>query len=295
MLADMMADYGGRLLVAIAGVGLALFGLVAALKIMRQKNGASPFSLGVKTRTQRLQVIDAAAVDTRRRLVLVRRDDVEHLILVGGPSDVVVESNIPTGAASLAPSLRLPAAFEPEPAPRVQPMRPQEPERAAPLPLYTDEAPPHRSAPAAEARTAPQPLERPLPVTPHAAYFEADDDLPPSPAQARPVRLSKEEEERAAALKAAEEHLEALKRRMMEHDPSTAKRKEAERPSGGFGQVLEQEMKAPLRDASRPVPGAIQQMPRREAPVATPAAPKPPASPEASLQDEIARIFGDKR
>lgn len=294
MLADMMADYGGRLLVAIAGVGLALFGLAAALKIMRQKNGTSPFSLGVKTRTQRLQVIDAAAIDTRRRLVLVRRDDVEHLILVGGPSDVVVESNIPTGEANLAPGLRLPAAFEPVPPPRAQPLRPPEPERAPPppAPFHAEEAPPpYRSA--AELRPAPQPLERPLPVTPHAAYFEADDDLPPQPAPARPVRLSKEEEERAAALKAAEEHLEALKRRMMEHDPSAAKRKEPERPSGGFGQVLEQEMKAPLRDTPRPVPAAIQQMPRRDAPAA--AAPKPQASAEANLQDEIARIFGDKR
>jgi hypothetical protein len=38
--------------------------------------------------------MDSATVDTRRRLVLVRRDNVEHLILIGGPSDVVVEQNI---------------------------------------------------------------------------------------------------------------------------------------------------------------------------------------------------------
>ena len=38
--------------------------------------------------------MDAAAVDSQRRLVLVRRDDVEHLILIGGPTDVVVERDI---------------------------------------------------------------------------------------------------------------------------------------------------------------------------------------------------------
>ena len=45
-------------------------------------------------RMPRLAVIDAAAVDGRRRLVLVRRDNVEHLIMIGGPTDIVVESTI---------------------------------------------------------------------------------------------------------------------------------------------------------------------------------------------------------
>jgi hypothetical protein len=53
--------------------------------------------LGANTnrgRMPRLAVIDAAAVDGRRRLVLVRRDNVEHLIMIGGPTDIVVESTI---------------------------------------------------------------------------------------------------------------------------------------------------------------------------------------------------------
>nr|WP_236824042.1 flagellar biosynthetic protein FliO [Bartonella ancashensis] len=33
------------------------------------------------------------AVDRVRRLILVRRDDVEHLILIGGTTDIVVESD----------------------------------------------------------------------------------------------------------------------------------------------------------------------------------------------------------
>ncbi len=47
-----------------------------------------------RSRQPRLTVMDAAIVDSRRRLVLVRRDDVEHLLLIGGPTDVVVEQNI---------------------------------------------------------------------------------------------------------------------------------------------------------------------------------------------------------
>lgn len=43
---------------------------------------------------KRLDVVDQANVDGRRRLVLIRRDDVEHLIMTGGPVDVVIETGI---------------------------------------------------------------------------------------------------------------------------------------------------------------------------------------------------------
>src|SRR5262245_55522930 len=42
----------------------------------------------------RLGVSEQATVDCRRKLVLVRRDDVEHLIMTGGPVDVVIETGI---------------------------------------------------------------------------------------------------------------------------------------------------------------------------------------------------------
>src|SRR6201999_3168140 len=71
---------------------LALIG-VAAFLVRRFANSR----LGANTnrgRMPRLAVIDAAAVDGRRRLVLVRRDNVEHLLMIGGPTDIVVEPNI---------------------------------------------------------------------------------------------------------------------------------------------------------------------------------------------------------
>ena len=42
----------------------------------------------------RLAIMEQASVDRMRRLVLIRRDDVEHLIMTGGPVDVVIETNI---------------------------------------------------------------------------------------------------------------------------------------------------------------------------------------------------------
>lgn len=51
-----------------------------------------------RSRHPRLAVMDATNIDARRRLLLVRRDNIEHLILIGGPSDIVVEQNIVKGA-----------------------------------------------------------------------------------------------------------------------------------------------------------------------------------------------------
>lgn len=42
----------------------------------------------------RLGVIDTFAVDPRRRLLLIKRDGVEHLIMVGGPNDILIETGI---------------------------------------------------------------------------------------------------------------------------------------------------------------------------------------------------------
>lgn len=43
---------------------------------------------------RRLKIVEYATIDSRRRAVLLRRDDREHLILVGGDADCVIETNI---------------------------------------------------------------------------------------------------------------------------------------------------------------------------------------------------------
>lgn len=48
---------------------------------------------------RRLKIVEHLPLDTRRRLVLVRRDDREHLIVIGGPGgDLLVEGDIPAAA-----------------------------------------------------------------------------------------------------------------------------------------------------------------------------------------------------
>lgn len=79
-------------------VALAFGGLLLLLALFyygaRALSGAT--SRGAKWRAgQRIGVIENAPVDGTRRLVLVRRDDTEHLLLVGTHGDLVIESNIP--------------------------------------------------------------------------------------------------------------------------------------------------------------------------------------------------------
>src|ERR1700723_3295946 len=111
---------------------LALIGVVAWLIRRFASN-----RLGANTqrgRMPRLAVIDAAAVDGRRRLVLVRRDNVEHLLMIGGPTDIVVEPNIVRampGREQLPQRPRAPARPTPKPA---RPRRGRSPPRAPPKP-----------------------------------------------------------------------------------------------------------------------------------------------------------------
>jgi len=51
---------------------------------------------------RRLTLCDRVTIDETRQLVLVRRDDVEHLILVGSAGDMVIEHNIPVEAETPA-------------------------------------------------------------------------------------------------------------------------------------------------------------------------------------------------
>ncbi len=137
-----------------------VLGLIGIAAFLMRRFSAGPLSMsGPRGRQPRLAVIDAANVDGRRRLVLIRRDNTEHLLMIGGPTDIVVEPNIVRagvaaasrelrpGTAADALSRQSAAAREPdplwqqpaEPMPRVvrglddvEPVRP-DPLRADPL------------------------------------------------------------------------------------------------------------------------------------------------------------------
>ncbi|MBA4034169.1 MAG: flagellar biosynthesis protein FliO [Bradyrhizobium sp.] len=144
---------------------LALIG-VAAWLVRRFANNR----IGANTqrgRMPRLAVIDAAAVDGRRRLVLVRRDNVEHLLMIGGPSDIVVEPNI----------VRAMPGRDMAPRPAVG----EQPPRIAPLPdaVWSDEAA-KADARSTEAFDHPEPQMPEPPPRPSRPAF-ADELRRPAP------------------------------------------------------------------------------------------------------------------
>jgi flagellar protein FliO/FliZ len=151
-----------------------VLGLIGGTAYLVRRFGADRLgAASARGRQPRLAVIDAAAVDGRRRLVLIRRDNVEHLIMIGGPTDVVVEPNIVRVAA--APREAVPgrpqvAAADTLPRaaplgegnmwplqPHVEPTpvaRPRQPVVEEPMPWHAEPEPPPARAPRAEPRIA---------------------------------------------------------------------------------------------------------------------------------------------
>jgi flagellar protein FliO/FliZ len=123
---------------------IVLLGLLAlAFWLLRRFGGGRLGSGETRGRQPRLAVIDQATVDSRRRLVLIRRDNVEHLLIIGGPSDVVVEQNIVRAATALR-----------ETGPARPPATPRVPLGEDSMwPLQPEPAPPGAAAPR-KARTA---------------------------------------------------------------------------------------------------------------------------------------------
>lgn len=106
----------------------------------------------------RLQVVDATAIDNRRKLVLVRRDNVEHLIVIGGQNDLVVETGIVASVANVA---NVANVSEQQRAPKRTNAQPAQPAMPSPAKRQTAEqhpapvkaAPQTPAAPAAPATT----------------------------------------------------------------------------------------------------------------------------------------------
>lgn len=363
MVGELMGDYGTRFFIAVFGVGLGLLCLVGVLLILRRRSGPAPFLRGGKNRQPRLQVLDAAAVDARRRIVLVRRDNVEHLVMIGGPTDIVIESGIQgavhglsaqapapdlavLGTAPPEPRLQAPARQQqlaaPQPdrdapaaviaaAPRPDSLA-QEQRRAEPAPATDQRPQPILQQPAQPATTAERapkepPLQELLPTEkaePRGA--QTAGELPPAGAQAvaasAPAPIVETAQARPVAptvapptttgseIGAAAEALDAARRRVFQPAldrtpvanpaPAASARPAETAPAqpqkprslgSEFDRILEEEMASNLANAD--VEPAIR-APSASLPKRDPAAPRVTgATPEPSLQNEIARIFGE--
>ncbi len=295
---------------------LALIGLAAWL--VRRFAGNRLGANTTRGRMPRLAVIDAAAVDGRRRLVLVRRDNIEHLLMIGGPSDIVVESNIvrampgrdqlpqraPMGAEAaprIAPAPAPEAGWTDGEAHRsnghdhTEPQMPEPPLRPS-RPSFADEV---RRAPS-ERRSdplvgfSPEPLGNPLSGRPEPRPELRGEPMPSrvtsrNESPLRPARPS--EALKAPPLRAPERAAPP---------PQAPAISSADQNLAEMAQRLEAALRRPGAEPSEPRVGAPSVAPesppnrapsRNEQPAAPPAPPSSKSGFE-NLEDEMASLLG---
>ncbi len=72
-----------------------VLGLIGVMAVIARRLGLGfPVQATKSGADKRIGVVEVAPLDGRRRLVLVRRDDVEHLLVIGPTSELVIERGI---------------------------------------------------------------------------------------------------------------------------------------------------------------------------------------------------------
>jgi flagellar protein FliO/FliZ len=288
--------------------------LIGAATWLVRRFGAPRLEAGGRNRQPRLAVLDSAAVDGRRKLVIIRRDNVEHLLMIGGATDVVVETNIvrsPPGMARETPAVRvnggetLPRAMplpdtthwplQPEPSVPARPER-LDPSQQWPEPASIPAVAPPPPAPVPAPVLAPVPPPAPAPAPTLRAQREPPPGLPADPVHAAPPVTHAPMPNPAAPRPAPAPRPAAKPAPMPQLDPQTAAVNDQNLAS--MAQQLEAALRRPVGGAAPPEPA------RRVEPTLRPPAPKPaapaPAAPAAapkpqpthSIEQEMASLLG---
>jgi len=80
--------------------------LIGILAFMARRYGMGYRNV-VRNAKRRLSISEIMPIDNKRRLVLIKRDDKEHLVMIGGTTDLLVEQNISTDGLSFSEQLEL--------------------------------------------------------------------------------------------------------------------------------------------------------------------------------------------
>jgi flagellar protein FliO/FliZ len=272
---------------------IVVFGVLAlALWLARKFGGERLSNAGTRGRQPRLAVIDATTVDGRRRLILIRRDNVEHLLMVGGPTDVVIEPNIVRAAAAsremaaprpLSASDTLPRAV-PLGEASMWPLQPEPAPRSEPLP---------RAEPAPRPQRPPPPQPPPPPMVEESTQWTAAEPKlpspPPPPARERRPRndpLSGLAEE-LGRVSPSPEHFEPSPRQAPRREPRLRPQPPSAPPSGP---AAETKFTSPadqnLAEMAQRLEAALRR-PNKSDDVRAPA-PAPKAAPSGEEADEAA-------
>ncbi len=80
-----------------------VLGLIGLIAWAARRFGLLRGTVRPRNGQRRLEVIETAAIDSKRRLMLVRRDGTEHLLLLGINGDLVIERGITPADKSALP------------------------------------------------------------------------------------------------------------------------------------------------------------------------------------------------
>lgn len=128
-LTSLLSGSDNTILSSALALGVVLVLIVLGLWVLKffMKTGVA-----MRPQGRRVQIVEQVQVDAKRQLLVIRRDNVEHLVMTGGPQDLVIESGIAAAEKSPLPLRRQPAeeakpamtaATTPEP-PRATVLRP---------------------------------------------------------------------------------------------------------------------------------------------------------------------------
>jgi flagellar protein FliO/FliZ len=244
MLEPVFGENGAVVAQFLITLAIILLVIGAAYWLVRRFAGVR-FPGGNRGRIPRLAVIDAVPVDSRRRLVLVRRDNVEHLILIGGTSDLVVEPSIQrTSMAARRP----PQAAQPQQAPQPASGRPAQPQQAA------------QPAPAPAPRPESTGISEPIPFPPQAAARPTRRAAAAQPVQAPPPEPAPQRRAATRPVPVPTEPLAAVAPPVIRPLAASAHFEEPARPSrigpmlGEPIETVERVFEPPARHAPEPEP-----------------------------------------
>jgi hypothetical protein len=127
-LTSLLGGSGNTIVTSALALGTVIVLIVLGLWVLKffMKTGVA-----MRPQGRRVQVVEQVQVDGKRQLLVIRRDNVEHLVMTGGPQDLVIETGIAAAERPALPGRRAPAPHvaeeQPKPAPVVAAPEPPRP------------------------------------------------------------------------------------------------------------------------------------------------------------------------
>ncbi len=92
ILIELFGETASTWIMAILALGVVLVLIILIVWLFKLFSGFTQ-NIG-RMNNKRLNIIDRTHIDPKRQLILIRRDNIEHLIMIGGERDLVIEVGI---------------------------------------------------------------------------------------------------------------------------------------------------------------------------------------------------------